>query len=117
MKITIIKIRRFHDRLIFVSEIPYLERLSLYWDEAQDFIWSMSYSVQNSVPDSKVHGANMGTIWGRQDPGGPHVGPMNLAIRCYIGLRPNVSAMLLTGIAKFTSVQKWKLFTGFHIID
>ena len=24
--------------------------------------------------------ANMGSVWGRQDPGGPHVGPMNLAI-------------------------------------
>ena len=32
------------------------------------------------VPDSKVHGANMGLIWGRQDPGGPHVDPMNLAV-------------------------------------
>ena len=31
-------------------------------------------------PDSKVHGANMGPIWGRQDPGGTHVGPMNFAI-------------------------------------
>ena len=31
-------------------------------------------------PDSKVHGANMGPIWGRQDPVGPHVGPMNFAI-------------------------------------
>ena len=30
--------------------------------------------------DSKVHGANMGPIWGRQGPGGPHVGPMNFAI-------------------------------------
>ena len=30
-------------------------------------------------PDSKVHGANMGPHWGRQDPGGPHVGPMNFA--------------------------------------
>ena len=30
--------------------------------------------------DSKVHGANMGPIWGRQDPGGPHVSPMNFAI-------------------------------------
>ena len=30
--------------------------------------------------DSKVPGANMGPIWGRQDPGGPHVGPMNFAI-------------------------------------
>ena len=35
--------------------------------------------LQNS-PDSNVHGANMGPIWGRQDPGGPHVGPMNFAI-------------------------------------
>ena len=33
-----------------------------------------------SYPDSKVHGANMGPIWGRQDPGGPHVGPMNVDI-------------------------------------
>ena len=31
-------------------------------------------------PDSKDHGANMGPIWGRQDPGGPYVGPMNCAI-------------------------------------
>ena len=30
--------------------------------------------------DSKVHEANMGPIWGRQDPGGPHGGPMNFAI-------------------------------------
>ena len=28
-------------------------------------------------PDSKVHGANMGPIWGRHDPGGAQVGPMN----------------------------------------
>ena len=33
-----------------------------------------------NTPDSKVHGANMGPIWGWQDPGGPHVGPMNFAI-------------------------------------
>ena len=30
--------------------------------------------------DSKVHGANMESIWGRQDPGGPYIGPMNFAI-------------------------------------
>ena len=34
----------------------------------------------DDFPDSGVHGANMGPIWGRQDPGGPHVGPMNFAI-------------------------------------
>ena len=33
-----------------------------------------------TAPDSKVHGANMGFIWGRQDPGGSHVGPMDLVI-------------------------------------
>ena len=32
-------------------------------------------------PNSKVHGANMGPIWGRQDPGGPHVGPINFVNR------------------------------------
>ena len=32
------------------------------------------------IPNSKIHGANMEPIWGRQDPGGPHVGPMSLVI-------------------------------------
>ena len=32
------------------------------------------------IPDSKVHGDNVGPIWGRQDPGGPHVDPRNFAI-------------------------------------
>ena len=41
--------------------------------------WPSRYPVYNS-PDSKVHGAIIGPIWGRQDPGGPHVGPMNFAI-------------------------------------
>ena len=38
--------------------------------------------IANHIPDSKVHGANMWpiSIWGRQDPGGPHVGPINFAI-------------------------------------
>ena len=36
--------------------------------------------VTSNIPDSKVHGADMGPIWGRQDPGGPHVGPMSLVI-------------------------------------
>ena len=36
-----------------------------------------------AIPDSKVYGANMGSTWGRQDLGGPHVGPMDLAIWDY----------------------------------
>ena len=35
--------------------------------------------VANS-PDSKVHGANMGPTWGRQDPGVSHVGHVNFAV-------------------------------------
>ena len=37
-------------------------------------------SLVQIIPDSKFHGASMGPVWGRQDPGGPHVGPMNIAI-------------------------------------
>ena len=40
-----------------------------------ELLWRVS-----SYPDSKVHGANMGPIWGRQDPGGSHVGPMNSVV-------------------------------------
>ena len=34
-----------------------------------------------ATPDRKVHGANTGPTWVLSAPGGPHVGPMNLAIR------------------------------------
>ena len=34
-------------------------------------------------PDSKIHGADNGPIWGRQDPGGPYVGFTNFAIWVY----------------------------------
>ena len=37
-------------------------------------------SPWQTYPESKVHGTNMGPIWGRQDPGGPHVGPIKFAI-------------------------------------
>ena len=45
-------------------------------------IWSATL-VWYGYPDSNVHGAKMGPIWGRQDPHGPHVGPMNIAIWIY----------------------------------
>ena len=44
-----------------------------------------------AVPNSKVYGANMGPTWGRQDPGGPHVGPMYFATGViFIQLSPNI---------------------------
>ena len=39
------------------------------------------------APDSKVHGANMGPTCVLSAPAGPHVGPMNLAIRGLSGNR------------------------------
>ena len=33
-----------------------------------------------NIPDSKVHGANIEPTWVLSDPGGSHVGPMDLAI-------------------------------------
>ena len=41
-------------------------------------VWSV---FQISNPDRKIHVANMGPTWVLSAPGGPHVGPMNLAIR------------------------------------
>ena len=39
------------------------------------------WTPRHSVPDSKVHVAHMGPTWVLSAPSGPHVGPMNLAIR------------------------------------
>ena len=55
-------------------------------------------------PDSKVHGANMGPIWGRQDPGGPHVSPMNFAI--WVALLPKFS----TSERRLTFHRCWNHF-------
>ena len=39
------------------------------------------YNACCNNPDSKVHGAKMGLTWVLSAPDGPHVAPMNLAIR------------------------------------
>ena len=60
----------------------YVETIDCLWQ------WAFAFEIESvncfvdtwTIPDSKVHGANMGPIRGRQDPGGPHVGPMHFAI-------------------------------------
>ena len=47
------------------------------------------------IPDSKVHEAYMEPTWGQQDPGGPHVGPMNLAIRDTLDWKITLPSLLL----------------------
>ena len=43
------------------------------------FLQNTIYLKQTTLI-AKVHGTNMGPIWCQQDPGGLHVGPMNLAL-------------------------------------
>ena len=58
-------------------------------------MWRLETELaQRSTPDSKVRGANMGPIWDRQGPGGPHVGPMNFAICDILVLRMPFSFLM-----------------------
>ena len=46
------------------------------------YIFYIHMSFQTIIsPVNKVHGANMGPTWVLSAPDGPHVGPMNIAIR------------------------------------
>ena len=69
------------------------------------------------VPESKVNGANMGPTWVLSAPDGPHIGPMNLAVRdfsichsyssvliCSMQL-PNISEVIMTYSVKFNRQQ------------
>ena len=60
----------------------------------QTILMKQSVAVYNfnlRYPDTKVHGANMGPNWVLSVPDGPHVGPMNLAIRVDIVLVWNIT--------------------------
>ena len=47
------------------------------------FVWLSNHKSDTShtLPDSKVHVANMGPTWVMSAPDEPYVSPMNLAIR------------------------------------
>ena len=63
-----------------LTHLGYISFSLKQWNE-QEWISSVDCKFsRKSIPDSKVHGANMGHIWGRQIPGGPHVGLANFAI-------------------------------------
>ena len=70
-----------------------------------------------AFPDSKVRVANMGPTWFLAAPGGPHVGPMNLAIRVVIGCVRRVGAHLawrrisnFCAVTLLRSERKWWYF-------
>ena len=75
------------------ATVVMMQNLSLLTDRGYDKLrchqWRQSCNHDNfqfsvngeSLPDSKVHGANMGPTWVLSAPDGPHMGPMDLAIR------------------------------------
>ena len=109
----------------FYRYIPIYQNMYLHWKRS--WIWTqcqtnLRYDIvllvvqalsagvwQGENPDSKVHGANMGPTWGRQDPGRPHVGHANLAIWEALPLPP-------LGIRITMSLSPWLLDGLTHIL-
>ena len=58
------------------------------------------------IPDSTPHGVTMGPVWGRQDPGGPHVGPMNFAI-WYMHIFGNNKLVHMKDVINLMNVDVW----------
>ena len=60
----------------------YLRGLYFIWNTPNNIVTeSFCWWCVPSIPDSKLHGANMGPTWVLSAPDGPRVGPMNLVIR------------------------------------
>ena len=57
-----------------------------WWNKGTNDMNTLSRAIAIVFPDKKVHGANMGPTWVLSAPDGPHVGPMNLAIKANYGL-------------------------------
>ena len=58
-----------------------LKKICLKMSSVKCCPFHLDLSVLSDYPDSKVHGANMGPTWVLSAPDGPHVGPMNFALR------------------------------------
>ena len=80
---------------LYIMKIEYfgISTIEYYWNGIRwrNHLLKRSHQV---TPDSKVRVANMGPTWVLAAPGGPHVGPMNLAIRDGTGTR-TLSKLLL----------------------
>ena len=63
------------------------------------------------TPNSEVHGANMGPTWVLVAPDGPHVGPMNLAVRdIYILHDEYLLEECILSVKVLLCIDKSKLF-------
>ena len=71
------------------------------------------------IPDSKVHGANMGPTsptWVVSALDGPHIGPMNLAIRVSILCTCSIGTFPEDIDPTWASVTVWKMILGGNIL-
>ena len=66
--------------------------------------------TDNSTPDSKVHGANMEPTWVLSAPDGPHVGPVNLAIRNSIDNGLSLNSHQATIIWTNDGLGLWRIY-------
>ena len=98
------------------------------WQAQEDFhhkgsiMWNFDatigvFSRLLRTPDSKVHGANMGPIWGRQDSSGPHGGPMNFANckECWQMFEHEIlndECLLTMSLSKLNNIMYWEIDTA-----
>ena len=72
-------------------------------------------------PDGKVHGANMGPTWVLSAPDGPHVGPIYLGIKVWLGggpsLQGTVQRELQTGHSQMTILPGMRPIRAKHLIS
>ena len=68
----------------YLKDKPNIHASRLWWGEI------------NKCPDSKVHGDYMGPTWVLSSLGGPHVGPMNLAI--WVAIHYGVQHDTMSGV-------------------
>ena len=88
------------DQYLPSSVMPY-HMTSPRQSEVPGLLWHL-LAVSVIFSDSKLYGANMGPIWGRQAPGGPHVGPMYLANWVY---HLTMFQSMLISISRFDPFQ------------
>ena len=93
------------------------------WDMGCIFMSSGLIYAQHN-PDSKVYGANMGPNWVLLAPDGPHVGPMNLAIREVTALlhsifyvQPYYNGIWLYDISWIVKHLSWFLKASWHFSE
>ena len=86
-----------------ISNLSFI-KMMVYW---KCYLHNVGHIIH---PDSIVHGAYMGPIWGRQDPVGPHVGPMILVIWAGV-LRPTSSR--LTAVVAIC-ITAYRVTLGIH---